>query len=237
MKWRYFKLDWKYAIGELIIITVSVLFALALDQWRLEQADHVLELDYVTRLKTDLRGDIIRFKNFEEVELYNKRAVLEALVKLNNNPQSFDDPIFTRQNLDYSQYVALPQTQSATFREMESSGKLNLLQNQDVLLAIDDYYEGYKLISGILSNPVGEYRKIFNNTIPGASYLHARINNEDLPNTILQTGLRELINHPDIKAAINSELHYTANLIYWLNTDRKTCENLLALLDEVYPKN
>jgi len=237
MKWRYFKLDWKYAIGELIIITVSVLFALALDQWRLEQAGHVLELEYVSRLKTDLRGDIARFKNFEEVELYNKRAVLETLVKLNNNPQSFDDPIFTRQNLDYSQYVALPQTQSATFREMESSGKLNLLQSQDVLLAIDDYYEGYKLISGILSNPVGEYRKIFVNTIPGASYLHSRINNEDLPNTELQTGLRELINHPDIKAAINSELHYTANLIYWLSTHRKTCENLLALLEEVYPEN
>ena len=237
MKWRYLKLDWKYAIGELVIVTLGVLFALALGQWRQEQADHELELEYVSRIKIDLRGDITRFKNFEEVELYNKRTVLEALVKLNNNPQSFDDPIFTRQNLDYSQYVALPETQSATFREMESSGKLNLLQSQDVRLAIDNYYEGYKLISGILANPVGEYRKIFVNTIPGASYLHSRINNEDLPNTELQAGLYALTSHSGFKSAVNSELHYAANMIYWLNNKRQKCEELLTIIEEAYPEN
>ena len=116
MKWRYLKLDWKYAIGELVIVTAGVLFALALGQWRQEQADHELELEYVSRLKIDLHADITRFKNFEEVELYNKRMVLEALAKFDTVSQSLDDPIFNRQNLDYSQYVALPQTQSATFR-------------------------------------------------------------------------------------------------------------------------
>ena len=39
MKWRYLKLDWKYAIGELVIVTTGVLFALALGQWRQEQAN------------------------------------------------------------------------------------------------------------------------------------------------------------------------------------------------------
>lgn len=237
MKWRYFKLDWKYAIGELIIITLGVLFALGLDQWRLERADHVLELEYVSRLKTDLRGDIIRFKNFEVVELNNKRAVLETLAKLPNNPLSFDDPIFTRQNLDYSKYVSLPETQSATFREMESSGKLNLLQNQEILLAIDNYYEDYKLLSGILANPVGEYRKIFFNTVPGVAYLDARISNEDLSSTDLQAGLRELSSHSGFKAAVNSELHYTADLIHWLNENRETGEELLTKLEEAYPEN
>jgi hypothetical protein len=237
MKWRYLKLDWKYAIGELIIITLGVVFALGLDQWRLERADHVLELEYVSRLKIDLRGDITRFRNFEEVELYNKRMVLEALAKFDTVSQSLDDSIFNRQNLDYSQYVALPQTQSATFREMESSGKLNLLQNQDVRLAIDDYYEGYKLISRILSNPIGDYRKIFVNTIPGAPYLHSRINNEDLPDTELQEGLRELTSHPGFKAAVNSEIHYVANMIYWLNNKRQKCEELLTIIEEGYPEN
>ena len=92
-------------------------------------------------------------------------------------------------------------------------------------------------MSGILANPVGEYRKIFVNTIPGASYLHSRINNEDLPTTELQTGLLELTSHPDIKAAINSELHYTANLIYWLSIIRESCENLLTILEEAYAEN
>jgi hypothetical protein len=225
----------KYAIGELIVITLGILFALGLDQWKLERADRVLELEYVSRLKADLLGDIARFKSFEEVELYNKRMVLVALTKLKNIEESLDDPLFNRQNLDYSQYVALPETQSATFREMESSGKLNLLQNQEVRLAIDDYYEGYKLISDILSSPVGDYRKIFVNTIPGVAYMNSRINNEDLINTELQSGLHALTTHPDFKSAVNSELHYAANMIYWLRNKRQKCEELLTIIEEGYP--
>ena len=33
MLWRKFKLDWKYAIGELFIVVAGVLLALAIDQW------------------------------------------------------------------------------------------------------------------------------------------------------------------------------------------------------------
>jgi len=237
MKWSYYKLDWKYAIGELIIITTGVLFALVLDQWRLERADHILNLEYVSRLKTDLRADFTHFKNFEEVQLYNKKMVLIALLNFQTVGQSINDSIFNRQNLDYSQYVALPNSQSATFREMESSGKLNLLKNQEVLLAIDEYYNQHKLLSGILANPVGEYRKIFVNTIPGVAYLDSRINNENLPDTELQAGLRELTSHPGFKAAVNSELHYTANMIYWLDIIRQKCDELLTILEGAYPDN
>jgi len=227
----------KYAIGELIIITLGVLFALGLDQWRLELADHVLELEYVSRIKIDLRGDITHFKNFEEVELYNKRLVLEALAKFDTVSQSLDDPIFNIQNLDYSQYVALPQNQSATFREMESSGKLNLIHNKEVRLAMVDYYTGYELMSKILANPIGEYRKIFANTMPGIAYLHARINKEDLTKTELQAGLYALTSHSGFKSAVNSELHYAGTLIYWLNKERQKCEELLTIIEEEYPEN
>jgi hypothetical protein len=37
MFWRKLKLDWSYAIGELIIVTVGVLIALGVNQW---QQDH-----------------------------------------------------------------------------------------------------------------------------------------------------------------------------------------------------
>jgi hypothetical protein len=33
MFWRKFKLDWTYAIGELVIVTLGVLVALGIQQW------------------------------------------------------------------------------------------------------------------------------------------------------------------------------------------------------------
>ena len=33
MLWRKFKLDWQYALGELVIVTLGVLVALAINQW------------------------------------------------------------------------------------------------------------------------------------------------------------------------------------------------------------
>ena len=102
---------------------------------------------------------------------------------------------------------------------------------------MDDYYKGYELISKILINPIGEYREIFVNTVPGSAYLHARINNEDLPKTELQAGLYALTSHSGFKSAVNSELHYAANLIYWLNNKRQKCEELLTIIEEGYPEN
>lgn len=237
MKWRFLKLDWKYTISELVIVTVGVLVALGVDQWRQERKDRALELEYASRLKAELRVDITRFKNFEELELYSKRLVLETFAKFDTIPISFDDSVINTQNLNYSIYVALPETRSATFREMESTGNLHLLQNPAIRLSIDDYYGFHKLLSGILAEPIGEYRNIFYETIPGIAYLNSRINQEDLPNTELQTGLRNLTSHPGFKAAVNSELHYTAVIIYWLRVIRQRCEELLTTMEAAYPDN
>ncbi len=42
MLWRKFKLEWSYAVGELLIVVAGVLVALAIDQWndqRLERQE------------------------------------------------------------------------------------------------------------------------------------------------------------------------------------------------------
>ena len=60
-------------------------------------------------------------------------------------------------------------------------------------------------------------------------------NNVDIPNQILVMGLQKLISHPDFKAAVNSELHYTANMIFWLREIRQVSEELVAIIEEGYP--
>ena len=58
MIWRKFKLEWSYAVGELLIVVIGVLIALAIDQWNGERLERLQEVDSVSRLIVDLETDL-----------------------------------------------------------------------------------------------------------------------------------------------------------------------------------
>ena len=58
MKWRLFRLDWKYAIGELLIVTLGVLVALYVDQWNTDRLLKLEEVDYIERLLEEAKFDL-----------------------------------------------------------------------------------------------------------------------------------------------------------------------------------
>ena len=235
MFWRKFKLDWSYAIGELIIVTVGVLIALGINQWQQDRGDRELELQYADRLKADLQEDMNRFKNFEASALSAKTKVLKALAKIDGTQTSFDHSVFNAENLNYSTFNAFPRSQSASFNELKSTGNLNLLQNPAIRMAIDGYYESYELMSGILFESLGSYSDIFAGAMSGAALLDWRVNEIELSETDINEGLHNLISHPDFRVAVNSELNYTSELIYYLRDTRLRGEALLTRLEEEYP--
>ncbi len=237
MFWRKFRLDWSYAIGELIIVTVGVLIALGINQWQQDRGDRVLELQYADRLKADLQEDINRFKNFEASALSAKTKVLKALAKVAGTQTSFDRSVFNAENLNYSTFNALPRSQSATFNELQSTGNLNLLQNPAIRMAIDRYYDNYELMSGILFESLGSYSEIFAGAMSGAALLDWRVNEIELSETDIDEGLHNLISHPDFRVAVNSELNYTSELIYYLRDIRLQGEALLTELEKEYPSS
>ena len=57
MLWRKIKLDWSYAIGELAIVTLGVLVALAIDQWNDDRNAQAEERAILDRLLVDLDQD------------------------------------------------------------------------------------------------------------------------------------------------------------------------------------
>ena len=102
-------------------------------------------------------------------------------------------------------------------------------------MAIDGYYESYELMSGILFESLGSYSDIFAGAMSGAALLDWRVNEIELSETDINEGLHNLISHPDFRVAVNSELNYTSELIYYLRDTRLRGEALLTRLDEEYP--
>ena len=61
MIWKKLKDNWLNAIGELLIIVVGVLIALAIDQWNANRLERQEEVDAVSRILIDLQTDLDDF--------------------------------------------------------------------------------------------------------------------------------------------------------------------------------
>ena len=237
MFWRKFQLDWSYAVGELVIVVVGVLIALGIGQWQQELEDREIELEYADRLRSDLTEDTTRFKDFVKIELAKKARVLKELDRIESAPTSFDPSIVDSTSLYYSTYKALPETQSAAYSELKSTGQLRLIRSAALRVLLEDYYDLHELMSGILADPVGPYREIFAGSMSGTAFLDWRVNDIEVPESELIAALRTMLSHPDFKSAVNAELYYTASMTYWLREVLLRGEALLQQLESEYPKS
>ena len=208
-----------------------MLAALAVDQWADHRNDRELEVEYLNRLRADLRADIQNFTGLEQVFETKARIIGDLLDQsvpalLSRKPEEL------MQDLEYSGYTALPANQSATYDELLSTGRLTLVQNVALIDALSHYYKEFELISGILFEPIGDYRLLLYKSIPGMLInewrLSRTINNPD----DLRRGLEILQSNPGLESAANVEITYSTSLIFYLRQFRQEAEELLKLLDK-----
>jgi hypothetical protein len=141
MLWRKFRLDWQYAIGELLIVVAGVLIALAIDQWndnRLErqEGDEILQ-----HLLIDLQADLdtINLMNRavenKQQSLLRLESVFASSQRPENAAQFLEDIIV---GADFGWNQARPR--NTTYQEALSSGKFGLIRSSELRSAIARYY-------------------------------------------------------------------------------------------------
>ncbi len=141
MFWRKFKLDWTYAIGELLIVVVGVLIALAINVWNDERLERAQERDFIRRLISDIDEDQRRFE-FQLRAIDRKEA---SLLRLRTTfagggaiePTEFLRDIVSGANFGWSQMTA----ERVTFDDLLESGRLGLIEDADIRALIATYYE------------------------------------------------------------------------------------------------
>ena len=144
MLWRKFQLEWRYAFGELAIVTIGVLIALAIGQWNSDRLNRADEFGILSRLISDIEVDLqeydFRFKSIDEKEASLLR-VQSALTGA--GPQDdiqFLNDIIIGANYGWNQGSA----QRATFNELLESGRMSVIADPDVRMLIVSYYEAYE---------------------------------------------------------------------------------------------
>ncbi len=173
MQWRFLKLNWPYAVGELLIVTMGVLIALAINEWnsdRLERAEEVLIVErLVSDLQSDLRG-YERGLEFLPQKEESLRRLYSVLMSADSRPRDltrFLQDVIHGSNYGWNQYRA----SRTTFDELLGSGKLGLIRSADARTAIGEYYELDKGVHDRIDERETEYPRISYQLVPRATEL------------------------------------------------------------------
>jgi len=136
----------KYAIGEIILITIGILIAVQINSFKTYQNDRVTEKKLLIKLKSDLQSDTSDLNDLLQLK---KRQTEECIYML----ELFNDP---HKNIsDTSKYVLsvieplvdypVDNPNRTIFELAKSSGELFTINNDTLVKAITVYFTDDKL--------------------------------------------------------------------------------------------
>ena len=122
--------------AEFFVIVVGVLVALGVDSWANDRADRVLEREYLQRLLDDARYDLRELAFLDSIG----RIGLDASVALASPEQAADlTPAILVATVAAAAAERQPDLSRSTYRELLSSGRIDLIQSVDVRVALAAY--------------------------------------------------------------------------------------------------
>jgi hypothetical protein len=133
-------LNWKYAIGELLIVVVGILLAVQIDRWNSALERSEVADAYLGRLAEDLQADTeILNSNSDLARRWSENT--DLLLFWLGEPGDPPPPDSLAETINGSRGGLLRPLQIATYRDLISGGNLSLIEDLELRDAIVSYYE------------------------------------------------------------------------------------------------
>ncbi len=139
---KYFK----YAIGEIILVVIGILIALQINNWNEQKKQTSIEISYLKRLSQDLHQDSI----FWLRKIEQRKQKVEGANQIMKFAFSDNRDTIFNMGQPLMNLITWIDTHinNHTFKEMLSSGNLNIIKNDSIkhkLLRLD---QSYKVVLG-----------------------------------------------------------------------------------------
>jgi hypothetical protein len=119
-----------YAVGEIVLVVIGILIALQINNWNENRKENRIEKKYLTNLKHDLQNDSINLNRLKKIRLNKVSSARNLLMYAQKNEV---DNIFEIDSLyvDVAYWLEhIPNNN--TFKELISSGNLNIIGNETI---------------------------------------------------------------------------------------------------------
>ena len=126
-----------YAIGEIVLVVIGILIALAINNWNQNRVKNSQEQNDLLNLKEELQTNILDFKNLDSLYSKFEQSTNDGLRLLDTNPK-----VENLKRIDSSIVTLLkvfPLTNS-TYNEMLNTGRFYNLKNKMLNAKITQFY-------------------------------------------------------------------------------------------------
>jgi hypothetical protein len=205
--WRKLKLESSYLVGELLVVTLGVLIALALDSWNDDRLERRVEDEVIEWLISDLETDTALFA-------WWSNEVVEKLDALDQVFARLTDPNDTllEDSLAFLNAIAVgsefgwdqPNLSRTTFDELVSSGNLGLIDDPRMRRRILEYYQLDEDSRERMSARRTQYPQIAYRLVPRASEWTAE---EGLEGTRLRLAIDQ-VRRSDLSEHVIAEINF-----------------------------
>ena len=130
-----------YAVGEILLVVIGILIALSINNWNENSKNERLETNYLIRISKDLENDFLEFDDALKLAQGRNDRVLFLEQALENPEMDKDSSYYFVESIVIAGYTYIPVISNHSFEELKSSGRLALIQNEELRVLIAQYYD------------------------------------------------------------------------------------------------
>jgi len=133
----------RYAIGEIVLVVIGILIALQVNNWNEGQKEKKIQISYLKRMHTDIQKDTTYLRQKtqraqDEQDSYY--YFIHSMYDVQSTNEDFKKLI---SSVEWDAFELI--LQDDTFTEITTSGKLDLISNDQLKESIINYYRNYAI--------------------------------------------------------------------------------------------
>jgi hypothetical protein len=222
----------KYAVGEIILVVIGILIALSINNWNEQRKQNNEEIYILNQLKIEFEADSIKINTLEKLtsgKVKQSKNLLKLIKEYDKDSTKITPlyPIFLiGKAIPFYDY-------SPTYNELVNSGKLNVISNDSIKVAINDFINHNALMESTLYADMKAKKASYMNHV--FKYFNGEINGllwqskmSDLPELLaLGADYNGFMKNTNTKFEINKVLASDSELLFIYN---KNVKNKLYLV-------
>ena len=137
------KINWKYALGEIIIVTIGITIAFAINQWAENNKNSKIKKAYLQSIIIDLDNEINSLT--ENIDGFDKKMnTIHLLTPYFEGKKDGRDTVVMKV-FNMAQIINFT-PHDVTYKALINSGDLKMFDNFDIKLKLERHYAQYELV-------------------------------------------------------------------------------------------
>jgi Family of unknown function (DUF6090) len=135
---RKFREYFLYALGEIFLIVIGILIALQINNWNEDKKERKLEDEYLQKIGLNIEEDINKYNQIITAQ-QTYRSGIDSFLQIIRNPFKYETADLDKYYSHLWRFERFTSNNGA-LNNLISSGKINIIQNEDLLNEILTYY-------------------------------------------------------------------------------------------------